>query len=143
MFLVTRNSLIYCTFTTYKYICKDEEHVWNCQVWVRNFGKRMILLEHLYLVRIHRTFGKFKVSIFTIERRMQEYWKDERGLRSTYAFYQLFSIVNSAEVLKLVKWRNCSINQGQTFFIGNKTYLTCLGRFCIFLTALWILGKEE
>ena len=104
---------------------------------VGNSRKRIILLENSFLGRIHRIFGKVKVSIFTIERRMQEYWKDERGLRSTYAFYQLFSRVSSAEVLKLLKWKNCSINQGQTFFISNKTYLMCLGRLCIFLTALW------
>ena len=40
---------------------------------VGNSRKRIILLENSYLVRIHRIFGKVKVSTFTIERRMQEY----------------------------------------------------------------------
>ena len=70
---------------------------------------------------------------------MQKYWIRSKELRSTYAFHQLFSRVSS-QVLKLVNWKNCSINHWQTFFIGNSsetTYLMCPGRFCIFLTALW------
>ena len=94
--------------------------------------KGIIFLPNSYLVRIHKTFSTVKISTFTIERRMQEYWKDQRELKGTYAFFQLFSRV-SFEVGEV---KNCSINHGETFFIGNKTYLMCPGRFCIFPTAL-------
>ena len=111
---------------------------------VGNSRKRIILLENSYLVRIHRIFGKVKVSTFTIERRMQEYWKDERGLRSTYAFYQLFPRVSSTEVLKLLKWKNCSINQSGTNFLHQQQDLLDVPwKILYFSDSSLNNGKEE